>query len=199
MKIVFATGNANKFNEVRDILSDLPVEIHSLKEFPDLPETVEDGATLVENALKKAREACEFTKMTAIADDSGLFVDALDGAPGVFSARYAGENCTYSDNNKKLLEAMNGLKPAKRSAHFSCVAAIVMPDGEEHTCSGVLNGRIAEEMHGDGGFGYDPLFKLPDGRTMAEISSEEKNAISHRAKAFTVLKKLIEQILNRDE
>ena len=195
MDVVFATRNADKILEIREILTGLPIEWRYLDEFPaGLPETVEDGATFLENALKKAREVCEYTKLPAIADDSGLCVDALLGEPGIYSARFSGGG--YAENNEKLLRALDGVEPVMRGAHFICVAVMVMSDGEQFVGRGRLDGRITEKgPRGHAGFGYDPIFELADGRTLAEISSLEKSAISHRGHAFRELKKIITEIL----
>lgn len=195
MKLVFATHNKDKVTEISAILDGLPVEILTADDFPDFPETIEDGATCEANALKKSREMCEFSGFAAIADDTGLYVEALHGAPGIFAARYAGPDATYEDNWRKLLREMIEIPDEKRSAYFSCVSALVLPDGREFTCEGRLPGRIAHEPRGEMGFGYDPIFELNDGRTLAEIEVREKNAISHRAKAFVRMRAIIEKLV----
>ena len=192
MKLVIASGNPDKVAEIDALLkSGLDQGVKVLPRPEDLPETIEDGDTLEYNAIKKAKEVSEFTGLPAVADDTGLFVDALDGAPGVSSARYAGENVTYQDNVDKLLNQMTGVED--RSARFRTVVAYVEPGKEPVTFEGVVEGSIATEESGKGGFGYDPLF-VPvdaDGRTFAEMAATEKKQISHRARA---LAKFIEHL-----
>ena len=192
MKLVIASGNPDKVAEIDALLQDgLDETVEVLPRPEDLPETIEDGDTLEYNAIKKATEVAEFTGLPAVADDTGLFVDALDGAPGVYSARYAGENVTYQDNVDKLLNQMTGVED--RSARFRTVVAYVEPGKEPVTFEGVVEGSIATEESGKGGFGYDPLF-VPvdaDGRTFAEMAATEKKQISHRARA---LAKFIEHL-----
>lgn len=188
--IILATRNSGKLREIREILSGVPVTVEGLDDidripgFPAVPEIEETGETLEENAFIKARAVYRLTGLPAISDDSGLEVDALAGAPGVISARYAGENVTYDDNNRKLLGELSGTPEAARRARFRCVAAYAGP-GREHAVEGKCEGRIAFTRRGDGGFGYDPLF-IPDGydRTFAEMPAAVKNAISHRSAAF---------------
>jgi XTP/dITP diphosphohydrolase len=188
MEIVLATRNKKKIEEIRRITADLPVTIRSLADFPDCPETVEDRGTFEGNATKKAVEICRCTGKVALADDSGLAVDALGGAPGVYSARYAGEGANDVRNNEKLLLELRAVPPAKRTAHFVCCMALAFPDGEVMTFLGQASGSIAMEPKGKTGFGYDPVF-LPDGftRTFAEMSGEEKDQLSHRGKALEKL------------
>jgi XTP/dITP diphosphohydrolase len=195
MILVFATHNRDKVREITAILSGLPVQILTADDFPDFPETIEDGTSCKENALKKAREMCEFSGHSAIADDTGLYVDALGGAPGIFAARYAGEDVTYEDNYRKLLREMADVPYGKRNAYFATIAALVLPDGGDYFAEGRLNGIITREPRGEGGFGYDPVFELSDGRTLAQIDSAEKNRISHRGKAFRELRRIIESLL----
>ena len=182
-RLVLATGNPDKVAELRHLLGDRYV----IERRPgDLAETVEDGDTLESNALKKAREVAEHTASLAVADDTGLFVDALDGRPGVYSARYAGVEASYDDNVDKLLsELADVVGSDKRSARFRTVVAVVWPDGTERTVDGVVEGWIRPDRRGDLGFGYDPVF-VPEGggdRTFAEMTAEEKHALSHRARA----------------
>ncbi len=188
MKLVIASGNPDKVAEIDALLQDgLDETVEVLPRPEDLPETIEDGDTLEYNAIKKATEVAEFTGLPAVADDTGLFVDALDGAPGVYSARYAGENVTYQDNVDKLLHEMTGVED--RSARFRTVVAYVELGKEPVTFEGVVEGSIATEECGKGGFGYDPLF-VPDetnGKSFAEITAVEKKAISHRARALAKL------------
>jgi XTP/dITP diphosphohydrolase len=186
MKLVIATKNKGKIAEIRDRLRHLEeVEVVSLAEYPDAPDVVEDGATFMENAAKKARAIALYTGLTALADDSGLVVDALGGAPGVYSARFGGEGATDDDRNRLLLEKLRGVPGEKRTARFVCVIAIAAPDGRVLFAEGACEGRIAGEMRGEHGFGYDPVFYLPEkGRMMAELPLREKNTISHRARAL---------------
>jgi XTP/dITP diphosphohydrolase len=183
MKLVIATRNAHKLEEIHDIFDFQNLEVLSAFDFPDVPDVVEDGETLEENAKKKAVEIALATGSWALADDSGLEVDALNGAPGVYSARYAGEHCSYGDNNAKLLEELAGKKD--RTARFRTVIALSDPGGSVQTVSGECTGTIIEEQRGANGFGYDPLF-IPDGysQTFAELPIEVKNRISHRANAL---------------
>jgi|Deesub1362B_J571_1020462.scaffolds.fasta_scaffold00887_15 XTP/dITP diphosphohydrolase len=198
IRIVLATRNEDKVRELRAILADLPVEIVSATEFRDLPPVEENGATLEENALLKARAVHRFLGLPALADDTGLEVDALGGRPGVYSSRFAGEQATYEDNVRKLLEELKDV-PDGRTARFRCVAAFV--DGEtELLAEGVCEGQILHEPRGTGGFGYDPVFYVPEkGKTFAEMTLEEKNRISHRSRAFQRMKELLEQYLRRDK
>ena len=187
MKILIASRNAHKIQEIREIF-DLPgVEWVSTAAFPDLHDVVEDGATFEANAIKKAVELARATGLWALADDSGLEVAALGNAPGVYSARYAGEPCNHARNNAKLLHDLSG--KADRSARFRCVAALSDPSGRVETVSGSCPGRIIEHLRGAQGFGYDPLF-VPDGfdQTFAEMGSEQKNRLSHRGRAMTLAK-----------
>ena len=189
MKLIIASNNAHKIYEIKQILSGKFDEILSLREAGVSHGTVEDGNSFMENALKKAREIAEITGSAALADDSGLCVDALDGAPGIYSARYAGESdpkLRDSANNRLLLENLWG--KADRSAHFTCAVALVYPDGREVISEGYMRGSIITDPKGTHGFGYDPIF-LPEGseRTVAELSDEEKNSISHRGAALASL------------
>ena len=187
-----ATANRHKVEEIRAILADLPIVVRSLAEFPGAPEVVEDGATYRENALKKARSAATFTGKPALADDTGLEVDALAGQPGLYSARFAGEGCTFQDNIRKLLHVLEGVPAERRGARFRCVIALVTPGGREQVVEGELRGRITEEQIGGGGFGYDPIFYVPEvGRTLAELTAEEKNRISHRGRAVAQARAVI--------
>lgn len=192
-ELVLATRNLDKGKELQAILSDSGIRIRTMADFPDAPEVVEDGATCRENALKKAIAAQQFTGLPAMADDTGLEVEALGGRPGVYAARYAGEQATYQDNCRKLLRELAGVPTERRGARFRTVAAIAYPDGRTAVAEGVLEGRITEVEQGTGGFGYDPVFYVPAlGRTLAEISVAEKNRISHRALAFQQAKKLLQ-------
>ena len=192
-EILLATKNRDKVREITRIFGDLPLTIRAAADFPDLPDVEEDGETLEENSAKKARVLAERTGMLAVADDTGLFVPALGGEPGVYSARYAGEDVTYEDNCRKLLRRMAGLEGNDRAAYFSCVA--VVAGGDFYRSSeGRVEGTILREPRGDGGFGYDPIFfHPPSGKTFAEISLEEKNRISHRALAMEGVRKALEE------
>ena len=196
MHIVLATRNQHKKQELIALLRGLDITIRTLDDFPEAPEVVEDGATCEANAMKKAVEVARYTGLTAVADDTGLEVDALGGRPGVFAARYAGEQATYEDNCRKLLHELQGIPAERRSGRFVTVAAIATPDGKQMSATGVLEGVIAEEPTGSHGFGYDPVFVLPEyGQTLAQLSPEVKNRISHRARAFTQAKTLLEQLM----
>ena len=188
MKIVIATHNKDKFKELYFGLKSLNIELLSLDDFPEIGEIIEDGDTLEANALIKARTVYKLTSLPTISDDTGLSVDALNGAPGVYSARYAGENCTYLDNVNKMLSEMKNIPEDKRGANFSTVMAYV--DGKrELIAEGVVKGVISNKIKGIGGFGYDSIFYVCNkGKTFSEMSIEEKNLISHRSKAIEVLK-----------
>ncbi len=184
-EILLATRNPDKVRELAVLLGDLGIRIRTLADFPTAPEVEEDGTTCEANALKKARETASATGIPSVADDTGLEVDALGGRPGVFAARYAGERATYEDNCRKLLKELDGVPPARRTARFVTVAALAMPSGHSRVAAGILAGAIAETCVGSRGFGYDPVFFVPElGRTLAELTADEKNRISHRAKAF---------------
>ena len=186
MKMVLATKNKNKVKEVSEFLAPHGIEVVSLLEFPDLPEIEEYGETFKENAIIKATEACMFTGLMALADDSGLEVDCLEGLPGAYSSRFAGEDKDDHANNKKLLELLEGVPAEQRTARFKCVMAIATTECFVYTADGACEGIIAEQPRGEGGFGYDPLFYLPEyGKTFAELDLEIKNKISHRARALT--------------
>ncbi len=187
-----ATGNWHKVEEIRAILADLPITVRSLAEFPGAPEVIEDGTTYRENALKKAWSAAKFTGKPALADDTGLEVDALGGQPGLYAARFAGEGRTFQDNVRKLLLLLEGVPSPQREARFVCVIALVDPNGREQVVEGELCGRITESQAGSGGFGYDPVFYVPEvGKTLAELTAEEKNRISHRRRALDKARAII--------
>ena len=193
--LVVATGNLGKLKEIREILGP-EVSLLSLQDFPDLPEIVEDGDTFQANAIKKAQTVASVTGHPALGDDSGLEVDALNGAPGVYSARFAGEAATDAENNALLLERLQDVPEAERAARFRCVVAIAAPDGAAHISEGSCEGRILAAPRGDGGFGYDPLFLVPElGRSFAELAPSEKNRISHRGRALQAARPLIERAL----
>lgn len=190
MKLIIASNNAHKLQEIKQILGAEFDEILSMREAGIEHETVEDGNTFMENAEKKAREIMELSGCCALADDSGLCVDALDGAPGIYSARFSGTHGDDAANNRLLLEKLAGR--SDRGAHYSCAMCLARPDGSRVEAEGCLFGEIAQAPSGDNGFGYDPLFYIPScGCTAAQLSAEEKNAISHRANALhALLKKL---------
>jgi XTP/dITP diphosphohydrolase len=194
--VVLATRNRHKGAELAELLADLPFHIRTMDEFPDVPDVVEDGETCEANAVKKARAVSDATGLLAVADDTGLEVDALGGRPGVYAARYAGMQATYEDNWKKLLREMTGVPRDRRTAHFVTVAAVASPSDVVAVTTGRLDGLIAEEPAGERGFGYDPVFYVPElGKTLAELSGEEKNRISHRAKAFAQVRDLLQNML----
>jgi len=193
-ELVVATRNRGKLEEIRAVLAGVVETVRCSADFFDFPDTVEDGATFAENALKKAREAMLFTGFPALADDSGLAVDVLKGAPGVYSARYAGEGADDASNNRKLLAEMTEVPLERRRAAFVCAMAFVTPDGSEGMFTGSIGGCILPEERGKGGFGYDPLFLVDGlGRTMAELTLEEKNKISHRGQALRQFREYLEQ------
>jgi len=194
-ELVLATRNRNKVIELVALLGDLGIKIRTLDEFPDAPDVVEDGDTCEANAVKKARAIAESTGLPAVADDTGLEVDALGGRPGVYAARYAGEDATYEDNCRKLLRELTGVPREQRTARFLTVAAIALPLDGIRVAQGTLEGVIAEEESGTLGFGYDPVFLIPElGKTLAQLSADQKNTISHRAKAFTQAKDLLREM-----
>lgn len=191
-ELVLATRNRHKGEELAALLGDLGITIRTLDEFPGAPDVVEDGDTCEANAIKKARAIAEFTGLPAVADDTGLEVDALGGRPGVYAARYAGEDATYEDNCRKLLQEMMGVPREQRTARFLTVAAIALPSDGVRVAQGTLEGAIAEEARGTLGFGYDPVFLIPElDKTLAQLSPDQKNTISHRAKAFTQAKDVL--------
>ncbi|AKL97527.1 XTP/dITP diphosphatase [Endomicrobium proavitum] len=196
-EIIIATGNKHKVEEISAILKDLNIKVIPMSELQSFPKTVEDGDTLKTNAEKKAKEAAAFFKKWVIADDTGLEVDYLNGAPSVYSARYAGENCSYDDNNKKLLAALSDVPQEKRTAKFKCVIAVASPEGKTYFAEGEIFGIITNALSGTNGFGYDPVFFVPaQNKTFAELSADIKNKISHRAQALQKAKKIIEAIKN---
>lgn len=197
-RIVIASRNQGKITEFRELLKDLPVEILTLADFPSIPEVQETGSSFRENALLKARAVTAATGLIALADDSGLEVDYLGGAPGVYSSRYAGPAHDDGANNRKLLAALEGVPLHQRTARFRCVIAITTPEGGEYFSEGACEGRIALAPRGEGGFGYDPLFLVPSlGKTFAELGPEVKNRISHRAQAMRNARDLLARILGK--
>lgn len=195
-EIVVATKNAGKVKEIAGYFAELPVRVRSLAECGDYPDVIEDGTTFEENAIKKATEYAKATGCFCLADDSGLEVDALNQAPGVYSARYAGEQATDLENNKKLLKNLQDVPPEKRTARFRCALVLADPNGKVLlTESGTCEGIILETGRGSDGFGYDPLMFIPRlNKTLAEISMEEKNQISHRGQALRNLTKKLPEI-----
>ena len=189
---MIATRNKGKIREIREALNGLDLRIYALSDFPNVPNIEEDGKNFTENALKKARFYSKYFEMMTVADDSGLEVNSLKGLPGIYSASYAGEGASSQANNQKLLSALEGVPVSKRGAKFKCLLAMVSPDGKEAIAEGSCNGSIGFREKGKRGFGYDPLFILPKyGKTMAELSLEEKNKISHRGKALRKIRNLI--------
>jgi XTP/dITP diphosphohydrolase len=191
--LLIGTHNRHKVKEIAQFLQDLPWTIKSLLDFPQIPPVQEMGSTLKENAILKAKTYAKATGLLTLADDTGLEVDALHGAPGVYSARYAGENCTYFDNNQKLLRALEGLTSEQRTAKFKCVVACYEPASDHlQIAEGVLEGEILTKMQGQNGFGYDPVFFVPHlKKTLAELDLFEKNKISHRALALKKAKQIL--------
>ena len=194
VKIIFATGNKGKVSEIREILKDLDAEVVTMKEAGIDIDVDENGTTYEENALIKARAVMEASGCLTLADDSGLEIDYLGKEPGIHSARYMGHDTSYDIKNQSFLDKLKGVPDEKRTARFVCAIAAVFPDGKEEVVRATMEGRIAHEIAGGNGFGYDPVFYLPEkGCTSAEISSEEKNEISHRGKALRLMRdRLIE-------
>jgi len=196
LRLVAATTNPGKLREIESILAPLRLEIVPVSTYPGLPEIEEDGTTFEENAVKKARLTAETTGEAALADDSGLEVDHLAGAPGVYSARFAGEPKSDAANNAKLLKLLEGVPWEKRAARFRCVIAVAVPGGPMLTAEGTCEGYILYELRGAGGFGYDPLFFVPEfGKTFAELPPEVKNRISHRGAALREIKEKLTEFL----
>ncbi len=190
--IILATNNTNKVREFREMLAGGDIEVLPLKEAGIDADIEETGNTFEENALIKARAICKMTGKPALADDSGLCVDYLDGAPGVYSSRFMGEDTPYSEKNAAIIEKLSGVDGDERTAAFKCCMALVMPDGREFVTSGEMKGIIADKPAGENGFGYDPIVFLPEyGRTSAQLSPDEKNAISHRGEALRAMVDII--------
>lgn len=197
-KIVIATGNEGKLREILEILKDIPAEFLSKKDFHDFPDIEEDGYSYTENALKKAAMVSIHTGLPAIAEDSGLEVDALGGMPGMLSARYAGFNASDHERIQKLLTELKGVPEEKRTARYVCSAVFATPDGERYIAEGAVEGIILTEPRGNRGFGYDPIFYVPEyKKTMAELPLEIKNNISHRGKAIMGLRDKILNFVNK--
>ncbi|MFA6709297.1 MAG: XTP/dITP diphosphatase [Fusobacterium sp.] len=193
MKILLATGNKNKIKEIKKILNIKNIDILSIKDGIEIPDVIENGNTFEENSKKKALEIAKFTNMLTIADDSGLCVKALDGKPGIYSARYAGEHATDEENNKKLIQDLKGVE--NRKAKFVCVITLAKPTGETYSFKGEMFGEIIDEPRGKEGFGYDPYFYIPKYRKTTAEMSDKKNEISHRALAIKLLKEKLSEIL----
>lgn len=195
-KIIFATGNKDKMREIREIMQDCDVEIFSMKEAGINPEINEDGATFEENATIKAKAVAEFTDAIVLADDSGLEIDYLNKEPGVFSARYMGEDTPYTVKNKALIDRLEGVEKEQRTARFVCAIAAVLPNKEVLVTRQTMEGYIGWEQEGENGFGYDPIFFLDEfGCSSATLSPEQKNAISHRGKALRAMKEELKKYL----
>ena len=193
-KIIFATGNKNKMREIRDILSDLGMEILSMKEAGIDKEINEDGKTFEENALIKARAVAEYTDAVVLADDSGLEIDYLNKEPGIYSARYLGEDTSYEIKNQALLDRLSGVKKEDRTARFVCAIAAVLPDKQEFVVRETIEGYIGEKPAGTNGFGYDPIFYVDEyGCSTAELSEEKKNEVSHRGKALRAMREVLKK------
>ncbi|HET6453557.1 MAG TPA: XTP/dITP diphosphatase [Armatimonadota bacterium] len=197
MDIVVATRNKKKLEELKSLLSDMPIDVLSLLDFPNLPETPETGNTFAENAELKAKAAAQATGRIALADDSGLEVDALGGQPGILSSRFAGPEATDREKYMRILDLLEGVPDEERTARFKAAVAIATLEGETVLVEGTCEGRIAREPRGENGFGYDPIFYLPDlGLTMAQLPASEKNRISHRARALQSAKKVLRELLD---
>jgi XTP/dITP diphosphohydrolase len=194
MKLLIASKNRNKIEEIKEILSGTNIEVLSIDDIPPVPDVIEDKETIEGNAIKKAMETAVAANMHTLADDTGLFVDSLDGRPGVYSARYAGENCSYEDNRKKMLQEMTN--KTNRNARFKTVVAFASPNGIISTAEGKVEGRITTEEIGANGFGYDAIFLAEEsGKTFGEMCNEDKHKISHRGRAFrNMLPKLKEYL-----
>lgn len=193
-RIIFATGNEGKMREIRMILADMGLPILSMKEAGVNAQIVENGTSFEENAMIKAKTVMELTGAVAIADDSGLEIDYLNGEPGIYSARYMGEDTPYEIKNAELIRRLDGVPDEKRTARFVCAVACALPDGRMLSCRGSVEGMIGYESRGSNGFGYDPIFFLPEyGCSSAELTLEQKNEISHRGKALREMRKLLEE------
>ncbi|MDD3368743.1 MAG: XTP/dITP diphosphatase [Lachnospiraceae bacterium] len=187
-RIVFATENAGKIREIKAILADMDVEVLTMKEAGIAVDIEENGKTFTENAIIKVKTVAEYTDAIVLGDDSGLEIDYLNGEPGVYSARYMGHDTPYEIKNQKLIEKLAGVPDDKRTARFVCAIAAAMPDGEVLTTTGIMEGIIGYESRGEGGFGYDPIFFLPEyGKSSAELTAEQKNEVSHRGKALRAM------------
>lgn len=196
-KIIFATGNAGKVKEIEMIMADTGMPVLSMKDAGISIDIEENGATYEENALIKARAVAAFTDAIVMADDSGLEIDYLNKEPGIYSARYLGEDTAYSVKNANLISRLEGVPPERRTARFVCAIAAVLPDGRELTTRAAIEGCIGYEERGTHGFGYDPIFLVPEfGKTTAELTEEEKNRVSHRGKALQLMKEELYENIN---
>ncbi len=192
-KIIFATGNKDKMREIREILGD-EFEVVSMKEAGINVDPEENGTTFAENAIIKAKAVAEISGCLTLADDSGLMIDALHGAPGIYSARFLGHDTDYAYKNQYILDKLKDVKDHERTARYACAIAAVWPDGSVKTVTEYFEGKIAYEPKGNGGFGYDPIFFVPEyNKTAAEMDAQEKNAVSHRGKALKAIKKYLVQ------
>lgn len=195
-KIIFATGNKDKMREIREIMADMDVQIESMKDAGIVVDIVEDGKNFEENALIKAKAIAAYTDAVVLADDSGLEIDYLNKEPGVYSARYMGEDTPYSIKNQALIDRLEGVEKEKRTARFVCAIAAVLPDGREFVTRQTMEGYIGYESEGENGFGYDPIFYLDEfGCSSAALSREQKNAISHRGKGLRAMKEILSKNL----
>lgn len=198
-RIIFATGNQDKVRELNMILQDAGIPIVSMKDAGIAADIAENGKTFRENALIKAKAVAEASGEIALADDSGLVIDALNGEPGIYSARFMGRDTSYSIKNKALIDRMKDVPDEKRTARFVCDVAVVFPDGRTFVEEGIMEGRIAHRAAGENGFGYDPVFYLPEyGCTSAQLPPEKKNEISHRGKALKAMRQVLARELNKD-
>lgn len=201
MKIVVATGNKDKVKEIKAILQDMTADVVTMKDAGLFVEVEENGTTFLENAVIKAKavadkaaESEQYKDVFVMADDSGLVIDALNGEPGIYSARYLGHDTSYREKNGDLIRRLTGVPDEERSARFVCAIAAVCPDGRMFTAEAAMEGRIGYEERGENGFGYDPIFYLPEGRSSAELSPEEKNLVSHRGKALRLMREKLREI-----
>lgn len=195
-RIIFATGNEGKMKEVRMILTDMGVSVVSMKEAGVRADIVENGKTFEENAVIKAKAVMKLTGQIAMADDSGLVIDFLNGEPGIYSARYMGEDTSYTIKNQNLIDRLQGVEESRRTARFVCAIACALPDGTVLTTEGTMEGIIGYESRGENGFGYDPIFYLPEfGCSSAQLSPEKKNELSHRGKALRKMREELEAYL----
>lgn len=199
-RIIFATGNEGKMREIRMILGDLEIPVLSMKEAGITADIVEDGKTFEENAVIKAKTISQITGDLVLADDSGLEIDYLNGEPGVYSARYMGENTSYHIKNAELVRRLDGVPDEERTARFVCAMAAALPDGQVITTRGTIEGRIGYEERGENGFGYDPIFYLPEyACSTAELSLEKKNELSHRGKALRAMREKLKEWLHTEQ
>jgi len=188
MKVLLATKNKGKIKDFEKLTEEMDLEVVTILDGLDIPDVVEDGETFEENSRKKAKEIAEYTNIITVSDDSGLCVDALDGGPGVYSARFGGENATDSEKNQKMLELLKDVKKENRKAHFVSVVSIALPNGEIHSFRGEIEGEILFEARGNNGFGYNPIFYSYElGKSFGEAEDEERKSVSHRARAFRKL------------